>query len=143
MSATVPARVPRRAQTGSDAQSQADRGGSVHDRTGLFFAAQAIKTSRFFNSPGRRNSAAQVVKKPYGWCRRVATLRLVSETSDMRGGFGSLAQQGFITPFAARERSEQVKGASSKKWRSHFFDSLGRRNSAAYVCPVSFFTANS
>jgi hypothetical protein len=41
----------------------------------------------------------------------------------MCGGFGSLAQQGFLTPFAARERSEQAKGASSKKWRSHFFDS--------------------
>ena len=38
--------------------------------------------------------------------------------------FGSLAQQGFLTPFAGREHSSQVKGADSKKRRSHFFDTL-------------------
>ena len=38
-----------------------------------------------------------------------------SEPSDMRGGFGSLAQQGFLAGFSARERSEQEKPVSAKK----------------------------
>ena len=55
-----------------------------------------------------------------------------SEASDMCGGFGSLAQQGFLTPFTGREHGSQVKGADSKKRRSHFFDTLST-NAALFL----------
>ncbi len=42
----------------------------------------------------------------------------------MCGGFGSLVEQGFLTPFTGREYGSQVKGADSKKRHSHFFDTL-------------------
>ena len=49
-----------------------------------------------------------------------------SESSDMRGGFGSLAQQGFLTPFPARE-SRRGERETAQTWRkrpaqSDFFD---------------------
>jgi len=40
------------------------------------------------------------------------------------GGFGSLAQQGSLTPFTGRDHRSQVKGADSKKGQCHFFDTL-------------------
>ena len=38
-----------------------------------------------------------------------------SEPSDMRAWFGSLAQQGFLAGFSAREHSEQEKPVSAEK----------------------------
>jgi cytidylate kinase len=73
----------------------------------------------------RRFRASRLLKNP-GRRRRVATRRLHCETSDMRGGFAGLAQQGYTAPFPARERSEQGRGASSIKWLRHFIDRLAR-----------------
>jgi len=45
----------------------------------------------------------------------------------MRGGFGSLAQQGFLTPVAGREQSSQANGAiPSEKIAKRAFPTHGR-----------------
>ena len=46
---------------------------------------------------------AQAVKKPLRVVWRAVALQMQSESGDMCGGFGSLAQQGFLTLFPARE----------------------------------------
>src|SRR5699024_825932 len=45
----------------------------------------------------------QTVKKSLWAVWRAAALQMQSESGDMCGGFGSLAQQGFLTLFPARE----------------------------------------
>ena len=45
----------------------------------------------------------QTVKKPLWVVWRAVALQMQSESGDMCGGFGSLAQQGFLAPFSARE----------------------------------------
>ena len=52
---------------------------------------------------GKMPAAAQTVKKPLWVVWRAAALQMQSESGDMCGGFGSLAQQGFLTLFPARE----------------------------------------
>jgi len=42
----------------------------------------------------------------------------------MRGGFGSLAQQGFLAGFSDRERSEQEKPVSSEKIAQRAFSTV-------------------
>ncbi len=46
---------------------------------------------------------AQAVKKPLWVVWRAVALQMQSESGDMCGGFGSLAVQGFLAPFPARE----------------------------------------
>ena len=62
-----------------------------------FSAYAGIKTARAFGAGG------QTVKKPFREVWRAAALQMQSESGDMCGGFGSLAQQGFLTLFPARE----------------------------------------
>jgi len=40
---------------------------------------------------------------------------MYSDPSDMRGGVGSLAQQGFLADFSGRERGEQEKSVTAEK----------------------------
>jgi len=47
-----------------------------------------------------------------------------SEPSDMRGGFGSLAKQGFLAGFSGRERSEQEKPVSAEKIAQRAFSTV-------------------
>ena len=47
--------------------------------------------------------AFQTVKKPLWVVRRTAVLQMQSEPSDMCGGFGNLAVQGFFALFPAWE----------------------------------------
>jgi len=42
----------------------------------------------------------------------------------MRGGFGSLAQQGFLAGFSGRERSEQEKPVSAEKIAQRAFSTV-------------------
>ena len=48
-------------------------------------------------------SVPQAVKKPLWVVWRAVALQMQSESGDMCGGFGSLAQQGFLALFPARE----------------------------------------
>ena len=50
-----------------------------------------------------RMASCQTVKKPFREVWRAVALQMQSESGDMFGGFGSLAQQGFLTLFPARE----------------------------------------
>ncbi len=63
-------------------------------------------------------------------------LRMKSEPSDMRGGFGSLAKQGFLTPFPAREprRGERETAHTCRKRspQASFFDTL--RAARRFAC---------
>ena len=52
-----------------------------------------------------------------------------SGPSDMRGGVGNLAKQGYIAPSPGRDHGEQGLGDNSKKWPCHFFDSLAEGES--------------
>ena len=47
--------------------------------------------------------ASQAVKKPFREVWRAKALQMQSESGDTCGGFGSLALQGFLAPFPARE----------------------------------------
>ena len=51
----------------------------------------------------RRCRGIQTVKKTLWVVWRAATLQMQSESGDMCGGFGSLAVQGFLALFPARE----------------------------------------
>ena len=59
----------------------------------------------------------QTVKKPFREVWRAKALQMQSESGDMCGGFGSLAQQGFLTAFPAREsrRDERETPQISEK----------------------------
>ena len=67
-------------------------------------------------------------QKPNWEVRRAEALRVKSESSDMCGGFGSLARQGFLTPFPARE-PRRGERKTAQTWRKRpaqpdFFDTL-------------------
>ena len=47
--------------------------------------------------------ALQIIKEPFREVWRAKALQMQSESGDMCGGFGSLALQGFLAPFPARE----------------------------------------
>jgi len=60
-------------------------------------------------------ASLQLVDKPMGGFGGQQPSDFQSEPSDRCGGFGSLAQQGFLAGFSGRERSEQEKPVSAEK----------------------------
>ena len=78
---------------GSLAQQGAAYRQMEHTSAGM----QEGATSPFLCRPQRRT-----VEAPFGEVWRAEALQIQSEPGDMRGGFGSLAQQGFPARFPGR-----------------------------------------
>ena len=74
----------------------------------------------------------QTVKKPFREVWRAEALQAQIESGDMRGGFVSLAQQGFLTLFPAREplggERETALYTRKRTPQADFFDTLSVRH---------------
>ena len=85
------------------------------------------------NNPKQRQGVCpQTVKKSFREVRRAAALRVKSESSDMCGGFGSLARQGFPARFPGRAESAGETRSVGKIAAGELFRQAGAGGNARF-----------